>query len=59
MLLDEDVPGDAEYERVQAAGVKRQRVVVVKAVDFYVLETHLIVGEDRVGIDSVAQNHRN
>lgn len=51
VVRDEEIPRDVEDERVEVAGVEGQGVVVVKAVDLDVSQTHLIIGKDGVGVD--------
>lgn len=53
MIIDEDVPCYVEDEGVKVAGVKRQRVVIVEAVDLDVSQAHLIVGKDGVWVYGV------
>lgn len=51
VFSDENVPCYVEDEGVEVAGVECQGVVVVKAVDFYVSQAHLIVGKNGVRVD--------
>lgn len=53
MIGDEDVPCYVEDERVEVAGVERQGVVIVKAVNLCVPQAHLIVSKYGVGVDRV------
>lgn len=56
VLVDEEVAGRVEDERVQVLGVEDQRVVVVEAVDLDVRQAHLVVGEDGVGVQRAAHD---
>lgn len=51
MVTDEDVAGYVEDEGVEVAGVERQGVVIVEAIDLYVSQAHLIVGKNGVRVD--------
>lgn len=53
VLIDEDVSGDVEYECVKVPGVERQCVIIVKAIDLNVLQTHLIISKDGVWVHKV------
>lgn len=44
---------------VQRAGVKRERVIIVKAVDVHLLQIHLIVGVDGGGVQETAHSWRD
>lgn len=59
VLSDEDVPCYVEDEGVEVTGVKRQGVIIVKAIDLCVSEAHLIVGEDGVRVDRVCGYDRD
>ncbi len=59
VLVNEDVSGDVEYECVKVMGVKRQCVIIVKAIDLNVLQTHLIISKDGVWVHKVVWYHRN
>lgn len=50
-LGDQDVSCYVENKGVQLTGVEGQGVVVVEAVDLNVLQAHLIVWKDGVGVD--------
>lgn len=52
MLGDEDVSCDVEDECVELAGIKRQRVVIVEAVDLDVSQAHLVVGKNGVRVNT-------
>lgn len=56
VFSDENVPCYVEDEGVKVAGVECQGVVIVKAVDFYVSQAHLIVGKNGVRVDWVGGN---
>ncbi len=53
MLVDEDVSGDVEYDCVKVTGVECQCVIIVKAIDLSVLQTHLIISKDGVWVHKV------
>lgn len=59
VLGDEDVSGYVEDEGVQLTGVEGQGVVIVEAVDLDVLQAHLVVGKDGVGVDRVVGHDRD
>lgn len=49
----EDVPCYVKDEGVEMAGIKRQGVVIVEAVDLYVSQAHLVVGKYGVRVHGV------
>lgn len=51
VVRDEKIPCYVEDKSVEVSGVEGQGVVVVKAVDLYVSQAHLIVGKDGVRVD--------
>lgn len=53
MVSYENVPGYVEDHCVEMAGVERQGVVIVEAVDLCVSQAHLVVGKNGVGVDRV------
>lgn len=56
VLGDQDVSCYVEDQVVQLTGVEGQGVVVVEAVDLDVLQAHLVVWKDGVGVDRVVGN---
>lgn len=56
-MLDEEVSGSVVDHSVKGIGVEGQGVVIVKPIDLYIVQTHLIIGKDSVGVHTVLGYH--
>ncbi len=59
VVLDEKLSRLVVYHLVQRAGIERERVIIVKAVDVHLLQIHLIVGIDCGRVQKIAHPRRN
>lgn len=58
-VFNQEVSGCVEDHCVESVGVQSQSVVVVKAVDVHLGQTHLVVGVNSGGVEEVARAWRN
>lgn len=58
-VFDQEASGGVKDHRVEGVRVQGQGVVVVKAVDVHLFQTHLVVGVDGGGVEEVARTRRN
>lgn len=58
-MLDEKLSRLVVYHLVQRAGIKRERVIIVKAVDVHLFQVHLIVCIDGGRVQKTAHPRRN
>lgn len=59
IVFNQEVSGHVEDHCVESIRVQGQSVVVVKAVDVHLGQTHLVVGVNSGGVEEVAGARRN
>lgn len=58
-MLDEKLSRLVVNHLVQRAGIERERVIIVKAVDVHLFQIHFIVGIDGGRVQKIAHPRRN